>query len=131
MCPDSCTGAAWNFASQQVLVQRDHTNLLHTTLRKAGTQEHFKKIYFPLLLYVFLQFSGWSQPEPAVSAFINLSELHQRKGECVTIISLWQRTGQDPTDPKKGEYLIKSESLWDSKAIWFALCSQEPIKTLA
>lgn len=39
--------------------------------------------------------------------------------------------GQDLADPKRGEYLIKSESLWESKAIWFALCSQQPIKTLA
>lgn len=39
--------------------------------------------------------------------------------------------GQDPSDPERGEYLIKRESLWDTKAIWFALCSQEPIKTLA
>lgn len=39
--------------------------------------------------------------------------------------------GQDPSDPERGEYLIKRESLWDIKAIWLALCSREPIKTLA
>lgn len=39
--------------------------------------------------------------------------------------------GHDPSEPERGEYLIKRESLWDAKAIWIALCSEEPIKTLA
>lgn len=39
--------------------------------------------------------------------------------------------GQGPADAERGEYLIKTKSLWDSKAIWLALCSSEPIKTLA
>lgn len=109
------------------------TSLLHKAPRRAGTQQHVNWTHIPVSPLLFsLRFSCWIRPELAVTSdFINLFEFHQRKRECVTIISLWQRTGQDPADPKRGEYLIKSESLWDSKAIWFALCSQEPIKTLA